>query len=225
MMTATDDPRLDFARLRAAMVGSQLRPNAVNDPRVVTAMAEVPRELFLPAEVGALAYRDTAIPLGGGRHANLPVATGRLLTEAYLRSADTVLLIGAARGYAAAVLSGLVASVVAVEVDPLLAGEARAALAGYADVRLVEGPLPAGAPDYAPYDVLVIDGAVEAVPQALIDQVAIDGRVVAGLVDRGVTRLASGRRSAGGFAITAFADSDCVILPGFAAPATFTFSR
>lgn len=225
MMTATNDLTIDFAALRSAMVASQLRPNGVNDPRLVAVMAEVPRERFLPAEVGALAYRDTSVPIGGGRSANVPIATGKLLTEGYLRATDKVLLIGAAGGYTAAVLSRLVASVAAVEVDPALAAQARTNLAATANVTVFEGPLPAGAPDSAPYDVLIVDGAVENLPDALIDQVVIGARVVTGIVDRGVTRLASGKRTAGGFGLSDFADIDCVVLPGFAAPATFTFSR
>ena len=225
MMTATNDLTIDFAALRSAMVASQLRPNAVNDPRLVTAMAEVPREKFLPLAVGGLAYRDTAVPIGGGRLANVPIATGKLLNEAYLRATDKVLLIGAAGGYAAAVLSRLVASVVAVEVDSALAEQARTNLADTSSVTVVEGSLPAGAPDHAPYDVLIVDGAVEKLPGTLIDQLAIGGRVVTGIVDRGVTRLAGGKRTAGGFGLADFADIDCVVLPGFAAPASFSFSR
>lgn len=213
----------DYADMRHAMVASQLRTNAVNDPRVVAAMARVPRELFVPDEARALAYRDTAVPLGAGRWTNGPVATGRLLTEAYLRADDRVLLIGAARGYAAAVLAELVASVVAVECDARLAGTAREALAGSSNVIVIEGPLAAGASADAPYDVLVIDGAVERVPDSLIVQLAPDARVVTGLVDRGVTRLAAGRRSAGGFGLADFADVECVVLPGFAAPSGFRF--
>ncbi|MDQ2879590.1 MAG: protein-L-isoaspartate O-methyltransferase, partial [Pseudomonadota bacterium] len=170
-----------------------------------------------------LAYRDTSVPLGRGRAQNVPIATGRLLNEAALLPGDRVLLIGAAGGYTAAVLAELVASVVAVEVDPGLVASARAALAGYPRVELIEGPLQDGHAGGAPYDVLVIDGAVEAVPAALADQLAPGGRAVAGIADRGITRLASGRRSAGGFALTAFADIDCVALPGFARPRSFTF--
>jgi protein-L-isoaspartate(D-aspartate) O-methyltransferase len=150
-----------------------------------------------------------------------------LLTEAYLLPADRVLLIGAAGGYTAAVLAGLVGQVVAVESDPALAALAREALAGYSNVTLVEGPLDAGhAPSDsggAPYDVLMIDGSVEHVPEALVAQLATGGRAVAGIADRGVTRLASGRKTAGGFALLDFADIDCVSLPGFARPKTFTF--
>ena len=209
--------------MRHAMVASQLRTNAVDDPRVVAAMATVPREDYLPAASATLAYRDTAIPLGGGRMLNVPMATGRLLARAALRAEDRVLLIGAAGGYAAAVLARIVAQVTAVESDPALADHARRALAGVRGVRVVEGDLAAGDPGGAPYDLVMIDGAVEHLPDALIDQVAPGGRMVAGLDDRGVVRLAAGRRTGGGFSLEPFADADCVVLPGFARPRGFRF--
>lgn len=217
------DSSLAFEAMRQQMVASQLRTTAVNDPRVVAAMARVPRERYLPSTAATLAYRDTAVPLAHGRKANLPIATGKLLTEAYLTPGDRVLLIGAAGGYAAAVLARLVADVVAVESDRELAASARDALADLANVHVVEGPLQAGCADRAPYDLLMIDGAVEEVPDALVQQVRLGGRVVAGIVDRGVTRLAAGRRSEHGFALLDFADVDCVILPGFAKPKSFVF--
>lgn len=220
-MMAMDQAR--FEAMRHAMVASQLRTNAVSDPRIVAVMARVPREAFLPADVRGIAYRDTAVPLGRGRFQNVPIATGRLLTEAYLLPADRVLLIGAAGGYTAAVLAGLVAEVVAVESDPALAALAREALADYPNVTLVEGPLEVGHEAAAPYDVLVIDGAVDHVPEALVAQIRPGGRAVAGILDRGVSRLTSGRKTAGGFALLDFADIDCVPLPGFARPKTFTF--
>ncbi|PTS72811.1 protein-L-isoaspartate O-methyltransferase [Sphingomonas sp. HMWF008] len=209
--------------MRHAMVASQLRTNAVSDARVVAAMDTVPREAFLPAEQAEIAYRDTAVPLAHGRAQNVPIATGRLLTQAELRADDRALLIGAAGGYTAAVLAELVAEVVAVESDATLVALARTALAGSPTVTLVEGALDAGHAAGAPYDVIVIDGAVEEIPQALIEQVKIGGRVVAGILDRGVTRLSAGRRTAGGFGLLDFADIDCVTLPGFARPRTFTF--
>src|SRR3569623_1370732 len=97
-----NDPAADITRfdaMRHAMVQSQLRPNAVNDPRVVTAMTIVPRENFVPADVRRLAYRDPAVPIGNGRQMIVPGASGRLLTVAYLLRADIVLLIGAAGGF------------------------------------------------------------------------------------------------------------------------------
>jgi protein-L-isoaspartate(D-aspartate) O-methyltransferase len=207
---------------RHAMVASQLRTNAVTDPRVVAAMAAVPREDFVGAANGVAAYRDTALPLGGARWQNSPLATGRLVTEAQVRPGDRVLLIGAAGGYTAAVLARLAAHVVAVESDGALAGAARSALADLSNVTVVEGPLAAGAASDAPFDVLIVDGAVEHLPESLLDQVAVGGRVASGVLDGGVARLARGVKSAG-FALVPFADIDCVALPGFDRPHAFHF--
>lgn len=220
-MTTLDPPATRAQR--HAMVASQLRTNAVSDSRIVAAMASIPREAFLPAGAAALAYRDTAIPLGGARAANPPLATARLLTQAALTPADRVLLIGAAGGYAAAVLAGLVSAVTAVESDAGLLAIAQAALASTANVTLIDAPLTVGDPAGAPYDVLVVDGAVEEVPPALLDQVRAGGRIVTGLAENGVTRLAAGVKTASGFGLTAFADSECVYLPGFARPTGFRF--
>jgi protein-L-isoaspartate(D-aspartate) O-methyltransferase len=212
-----------FEAMRHAMVASQLRTNAVNDVRVVEAMARVPREDFLPEEHRAIAYRDTLLPLAGGRRHNLPLATGRLLTVAEIRPADKVLLIGAAGGYAAALLADLANSVVAVEEEPSLAALARTALAAYANVELVEGPLAAGHAAEGPYDLIVVDGAAEELPATLLGQLETGGRVVTGLLDRGVTRLAAGRRTEGGFGLADFADIECAVLPGFERLRTFQF--
>ncbi len=221
MVTIADQGQ--FAAMRQAMVSNQLRTNSVSDARLVAAMGRVPRESYLPETIAGLAYRDTALPLGAGRAANVLIATGRLLNEAAVSPSDRVLLIGAAGGYTAAVLAEIAAFVVAVECDPALMAIARRALEGNARVQLIDGPLERGYADGAPYDVLVVDGAVPKLPQTLIDQLAIGGRAVSGIVDRGVTRLAMGQRSAGGFGLIDFADIDCVALPGFAVPQDFVF--
>lgn len=212
-----------FAAMRHAMVASQLRTTAVSDARVIAAMARIPREDFVPGEGQRLAYRDTRVPLSATRAMNPAATTGRLLTEARIGADDRVLLIGAATGYTAAVLAVIAAAVTAVEEDAALAEAARSRLAGYARAVVVEGPLAAGAPDAAPFDVLVIDGAVETLPDALAGQLRAGGRIVTGLFDRGVTRLASGTRSGAGFGLVNFADLDCVVLPGFAKPQRFSF--
>jgi protein-L-isoaspartate(D-aspartate) O-methyltransferase len=212
-----------FETMRHSMVASQLRTNAVNDVRVVEAMAVLPREDFLPEEHRAIAYRDTLLPLAGGRRHNSPLATGRLLTAANLQATDKVLLIGAAGGYTAALLANLVNAVVAVEEEPSLVALARTALDAYANVELVEGPLAAGHAAQGPYDVLIVDGAVEELPAALVEQLTPDARVLTGLVDRGITRLAAGRRTEGGFGLTDFADIECAVLPGFERLRTFQF--
>ncbi|WP_136161148.1 protein-L-isoaspartate O-methyltransferase family protein [Sphingomonas flavalba] len=213
----------NFHAMRQAMVASQLRPNAVDDPRVIAAMDAVPRERFVPAERAAIAYVDTAIRLGDGRALNPPMALGRLLTRAEVAPTDSVLLIGAATGYGAAVLARLAARVVAVEADAALAAQAKAALADAANVAVVTGALAAGHGAGAPYDLIVIDGAVAEVPEALVAQLADDGRLVTGLVEDGVTRLAIGRRGGTGFGLDAFADADTVLLPGFDKPPIFRF--
>ena len=223
MIASVLDAPIDTRALRIAMVASQLRTTGVFDPRVIAAMSEVPRERFLPGVAPELAYRDQLVPLGRGRDANLPMATGKLLTEAYLRATDRVLLIGAAGGYTAAVLSRIVAEVVAVESDAALAAHAREALAGVANVTVVEAPLPEGHPANAPYDLLLIDGAVEDLPSALWSQVAVGGRVATGLAVRGLTRLASGVRATGGLGLNDFADVASALLPGFAHAAKFAF--
>jgi protein-L-isoaspartate(D-aspartate) O-methyltransferase len=214
---------LRFEEMRAAMVASQLRTSAVDDSRVIKVMGEVPRERFVPAASRAIAYYDREVPLGNGRAMNAPLASARLVNEAEILSTDRVLLIGAATGYTAAVIAGLAGSVVALEEDAALAALAREALAGMANVTVAEGPLVAGWVQGAPYDAIVIDGGVEFVPEAIVQQARIDGRITTGVIDRGVSRLAAGRRSEGGFGLADFADVDCVVLPGFAKPPTFQF--
>jgi len=213
---------LDFNHMRQAMVANQLRTTAVNDARVIAAMGAVPRERFVPQESAALAYIDRAIPLGAGRALNPPMTTGRLLTEAHPKAEDSALVIGGATGYAAALLAELVASVVSLEEDAALLAVARQAPAS-TRVSIVEGPLAAGWKKKAPYDLILIDGAVEVVPQAIIDQLADGGRLAAAIIDRGVARLSLGKRSGKGFGLVAFADAEAVPLPGFTQPKSFSF--
>lgn len=222
-MMTTSNHSSNFDAMRHAMVVSQLRTTAVSDQRVVAAMARVAREDFTPEALRPVAYRDGTLDLGHGRAINLPMATGRLLTEAYLEAGDRVLLIGAATGYTAALLAQIVAEIFAVEEQADLIAAARTGLAGEAKVTLVEAALNAGHGAAAPYDVLVIDGAVEELPTALVEQVKVGGRIVTGLVEKGVTRLASGRRTEGGHGVRAFADAECAVLPGFARPRAFQF--
>lgn len=219
-MTATTEP-MGHEAARAAMVASQLRTSGVNDARVVAAMAQVAREEFLPESQRAFAYRDRSLPLGNGRAQNPPLATGLLLTEARIEAGEKVLVVGAAGGYAAALAARVGAKVTMVEEDADLAALARIALGD--SVTLVEGPLTSGAPAGAPYDLLLIDGAVEQIPDALADQLREGGRVVTGLSDRGVTRIASGVRTASGVGLASVVDSECAVLPGFAKPRGFQF--
>lgn len=207
---------LDFAALRKAMVVSQLRTSDVNDERIVLAMSRVRREEYVPAERQASAYIDRPVPLGHGRMLNPPLVTGRLLVLADVQPGEKVLLIGAATGYTAAVLAELGAQVVAVEQDDL----GGAAAAG---VTMVNGPLNAGAPAHAPYDAIIVEGAVEQVPQALTDQLAEGGRIALGFVDRGVCHMALGRKYGGHVGYDSRFDMDMAVLPGFERERGFSF--
>lgn len=211
-----------FEQMRRAMIASQLRTTGTNDPRVLAAMGEVPRERFVPAARASLAYADALVPLKPGRDFNSPMALGRLLTEAAPKRGERALAIGVATGYSAAVLERLVGPLVAVEEDAELAAEARSNLAG-TGVELVEGALTEGWEAGGPYDLILIDGAVESVPAGLVAQLADGGRLAAGLAENGITRLAIGRRAGEGFGMTAFADAAAAILPGFARPRAFKF--
>lgn len=212
----------NFEQMRSAMVASQLRTTGTNDAGVLAAMGEVPRERFVPEGRLAVAYADALVPLKPGRDLNSPMALGRLLTEAAPREGERTLVVAAATGYAAALLERLVGPVVALEEDAELAAAARETLAG-TQVELIEGPLTEGHPAGAPYDLILIDGAVEFVPDAIVAQLADGGRLATGLLDQGVTRLALGRRAGEGFGLAAFADAATAILPGFVKPRAFTF--
>ena len=215
-----------FEPMRRAMIASQLRTTGVNDPRVLAAMGAVPRERFVPEARRPLAYADALVPLKPGRDLNPPMTLGRLLTEASPRPGDAALVVGAATGYSAAVMAHLAGSVVAVEEDAELAAAAEAALAGSnvgSNVIVVVGPPANGHAAAAPYDLILIDGAVEFIPDALIAQLRDGGRLAAAILDEGVTRIAIGRKAGEGFAMVPVADAEAAILPGFAAPRGFTF--
>jgi len=212
---------ISAAEMRAAMVDSQLRTNDVIDPAVVAAMGAEPREAHVPAALASVAYMDRAIDLGGGRWLSPPLVTGRLLVAAAIRPGARVLLIGAATGYTAALLARLGAEVIAVEERSDLIETGRQAGTGAA--TWVEGPLAAGAPQAAPFDRVLIEGAIEQLPQAIVDQLAEGGRLVAARRDGAVSRLVQGVKAGGTVALRPFADMDVPLLPGFAAPPGFRF--
>jgi len=219
---ATKFDAVTAADMRSAMIDSQLRPNDVSDPAVIGAMAAVPREAHVPAALAGIAYMDRAIALGHGRALNPPLVTGRMLVAAAIRPGMTVLLIGAATGYMAALLARLGAKVHAVEEQGDLLAAAKAAV-GDETIRWIDGPLNAGAPDAAPFDIIVIDGAIELLPDALAAQLAEGGRLVAARREGAVTRLVQGVKAGGAIALRGFADMDAAPLPGFATPAGFRF--
>ncbi|MCU1386658.1 MAG: protein-L-isoaspartate O-methyltransferase, partial [Acidobacteria bacterium] len=132
---------------------------------------------------------------------------------------DTTLVIGAGSGYSAAVLAELAASVIALEQDKALIGNAPLP----ANVSRASGPLAKGWAKGAPYDLILFDGAVEQIPPAIIEQLADGGRIATPIVENGVTRLAIGRKAGFGFGLLSFADAEAPVLPGFAVEKGFSF--
>jgi len=166
-----EHPVLDFAEARNRMVDSQVRPNKVTDPRIIAAMRRLPRERFLPPQLATLAYIDEDVPLGGGRYLIEPMVIARLAQLTAAAAGERALVVAAGTGYGAALLAACGARVTALEDDLSLQAIAHRVLAEVApSVSLVAGPMTAGWPPAAPYDVILIEGAVQEIPQAIGDQ-------------------------------------------------------
>jgi protein-L-isoaspartate(D-aspartate) O-methyltransferase len=210
----------DFDGARRTMVDSQLRPEGVADAAIINAIVRLPREKFVPAKSRALAYGDRPVPLGNSRALAPPAVTGRLLSELEPRAGERALVVGAATGYSAALLGSLGLEVTALESDPDLVAMAKTASSGF---DVVQGDLAAGYPQAAPYDIILIDGAVDHIPEAITAQLVEGGRIGAVIVDRGVGRLAVGRNAGGRVGLATIADAGVARLPGFERPKAFTF--
>lgn len=208
----------DFSLARRVMVDNQLRPQGVTDRRVLDAMGKVERERFVPEASRPFAYFDRAVRIGQGRSLMPPAALGRLLTEAGPRPGERALVVGSGTGYSAAVLREIGLEVVALESDQLLAADAQAA-----DIETVVGTLRDGWSKGAPYQLILLEGAVEEVPAAFAKQLATGGRIVGAIIDRGVARLSVGTSASGSIGWRSLADSDVEALPGFERPRAFTF--
>lgn len=211
-------PIPNFAAAREAMVESQLRPQGVADPAVLDAMRRVRREDFLPGRTKPLAYADRAVAMGEGRFLPAPAVLGRLLAQMTLEVGHRALVVGAGTGYSAAVIHAIGLDVTAIESDPSLAAAAREQA-----IQVIEGSLEAGHAEGAPYDQILIDGAIEYIPDAIVDQLADGGCLGAALADRGVTRLVVGRKSGGAFGYRSIGDAGVPALPGFIRSTAFTF--
>jgi protein-L-isoaspartate(D-aspartate) O-methyltransferase len=195
-----------------------LRPEGVTDPAVIEAMATIAREDFLPDAVRPLAYADRAIALGEGRFLPPPTILGQLLTRMAPEVGQRALVVGAGTGYSVAVLAHIGLEVVALESSAALAARTRDL-----GINVVEGPLEAGWSDAAPYDLILIDGAIETIPDAIIGQLGDGGQLGTSLIERGVTRLIVGRKAGGGFGFLSLGDAGTPALPGFRRPTAFTF--
>jgi protein-L-isoaspartate(D-aspartate) O-methyltransferase len=176
----SERPVPDFAALRAEMVEQQLAGRGIDDERVLSAMARVPRELFVPAASRSDAYADAALSIGYGQTISQPYMVAATCELLALHGSERVLDVGTGSGYAAAVLAELAAEVVTIERLPELADGARTALssAGYVavDVRVGDGSL--GVPDRAPFDAIAVAAAAPSVPPTLYEQLVVGGRIV-----------------------------------------------
>lgn len=195
-MTLTEERPGTMAAARRAMIDSQLRTSGVNEPWVLSAMDSVAREDFVPEAMQASAYIDRAIPLGNGRSLAAPLVHGWMLSEAAPVEGDTALLV-CGSGYLEALLRPLVGTLDKAEAKDT--------------------------PKKGIYSLIVIDGAIEELPAAIADALADDGRIVTGLVERGVTRLAVGRKAAGEIAYLPLAEIGIPVLSDFAAPRRWSF--
>lgn len=218
---------MDFAEARRLMVDGQLRPNRVEDPRIVAALRDLPRERFLPPGLAPRAYADADIPLPGGRAMLKPLVLARLVQLAAVRRGERALLLAAGTGFGAALLATIGATVTAMEADPALLAIARPALAGTTapgTVTLVDGPPAEGHAAGAPYDAIIVEGGVEAVPEALGQQLLEGGRLVAIGLEGGPPGRALLLRKAGGTLTTTIEfDAHAPLLPGFGKAPAFAF--
>ncbi|WP_207478620.1 protein-L-isoaspartate O-methyltransferase family protein [Arenibaculum pallidiluteum] len=216
----------DYAAARFHMVEGQIRTNKVTDEALVEALRSTPREAFVPKAFRGIAYVDEGIQIAPGRFLMEPMLQAWLLEAAQVRSTDVVLDIGCGTGYSTALLARLAATVVALESDPALAAQASAVLGelGIDNAAVVQGPLVEGYPRQAPYDLIVIEGAVAEVPQAILDQVAEGGRLVAVVAPDGrIGRVRLFRKLGGVVSSIVIADGGTPMLPGFEPKPAFEF--
>lgn len=222
---------MELADARNRMVDSQVRPSDVTDLRILAAMLELRRELFVPADRAPLAYSDVEMPVreaaadSPARRLLTPRVLAKLIQAADVEVDDRALVVGCATGYGAAVMARLAAEVVALEEDKALAAFATKALgaAGVRNASIVSGPLAQGWPALAPYDVIMVEGASEISPRAVFGQLAEGGRLVV-IEGRGASGKATVYRAAGGVVSgRSVFDAAAAVLPGFAETPAFVF--
>jgi protein-L-isoaspartate(D-aspartate) O-methyltransferase len=220
---------LDFAAARRMMVDGQVRTADVTDPRILSAMLDLPREQFFPEDKASLAYLDLDVPVNeaGGpvRRLLKPMVLAKLIQTANLAETDHVLDVGCATGYSTAVLGRLAGSVVGLEEDAALVRQASGMLAGagVTNAKVVTGALIKGWPAEGPYDVILLEGATETVPSALVEQLKIGGRLACVLGRGQPGKAMIYRRAEGDFSGRAVFDAAAPLLPGFAKPQEFVF--
>ncbi len=222
---------MDFRAARRAMVDGQVRTSDVTHLGIIGAMLDIPREAFVPEVQAAFAYLDRDVPIanatarGPARYLMKPMVLARLIQAANPAPADRVLVIGAGTGYSAAVLSRLAAQVTALEENEPLFHQARSVLSslGSRNINVIHGYLADGAPDSAPYDVVLIDGGVETVPEQLCTQLSPRGRLLAVEVTGPIGKAKLFQPVNGRFSGRELFDASARVLPGFSVAPAFVF--
>ncbi|WP_138421561.1 protein-L-isoaspartate O-methyltransferase family protein [Maritimibacter alexandrii] len=207
----------DFQTRRTMMVDTQVRPSDVTKYPIIDAMLTVPREDFVPDDQREAAYTETQIELAPGRVMLEPRSFAKILDALSIQPTELVLTVGAGLGYGAAVLARLADFVVAVEEDDGLAGEAEGRLAsdGVDNVAVIKAPLVDGAAKHGPYDVILIEGAVETLPATLTDQLRENGRIAALFTEGNLGIVKVGYKIDGAVNWRFAFNASAQVLPGF----------
>ena len=216
---------IDYQAARVAMVDGQVRPSDVTLYPIIDAMLHVPREVYVPHEMRPLAYVGKHINLEDGGVVLAPRILAKMLESLDIKSDELVLDIGVGLGYSAAVIARLAEAVIAVEENATQAGIAETTLSEQsADNAVVHvGPLADGAAEHGPYDAIVVEGGVQVLPDSLLAQLKVGGRIAAIFVDGPSGQCRIGVRTSAGISWDAVFDATAPILSGFAEEKTFSF--
>ncbi|MCC7038166.1 MAG: protein-L-isoaspartate O-methyltransferase [Alphaproteobacteria bacterium] len=216
-----------FEKARENMVDCQLRPNRVTDDAIINAMRNIPREKFVPRHLQGFAYVDEDVALGNGRYLREPVIIARLIQEANIQKSDIVLDIGCNTGYTTAVMGHLAATVVGLEIEETLANEADKLLHDLDIINVVvvrQGKLSEGYAAQGPYNVILINGSVSAVPEGIKQQLADGGRLVTVVSKHGhMGQAVLIERHGDHFSTRVLFDAATPTLVGFEAEKSFAF--
>ncbi|GGO26443.1 protein-L-isoaspartate O-methyltransferase [Gemmobacter aquaticus] len=207
----------DFATRRTMMVDTQVRPSDVTKYPIIAAMLSVPREAFVPAQMREAAYAGEHVTLGGGRVVLDPRTLAKLLDALDIQGGETVLDIGCGLGYSSAIIARMAEAVVSVEEDEALATEAQRALSsqGVDNAAVSQGKLADGAPKAGPYDVIVLQGAAEVIPDSLVAQLKEGGRIGALFMEGNLGVARVGYKIDGRITWRQVFNASAPVLPGF----------
>ena len=213
----------DFATRRTMMVDTQVRPSDVTKFPIIEAMLTIPREAFVPAGLREAAYVGENLEIAPGRVVLDPRTLAKILDAVDISPSDLVLDVGCGLGYSSAVVARLAEAVIAVEEDAALVSEAERALAahGVDNVVVITGPRAAGAAKHGPYDAILLQGAIETVPDTLLAQLKDGGRIAAIFMSGALGTVRVGLKADGVVTWRSLFNASAPVLPGFAAQPAF----